>query len=430
MDGQQNVKSSIKRRLLTYVIVVTFVTAIPAFALSLLFSYQEAKTFQDTTLQQVGDLQAIEPRLQHDMSQNKQFQLSVWLLADPELPQWIPSNLALGFHTLDSDEQRMRLWVSQHGEQRFVVMQPTSERDVIALDNALRSIIPLLILMPLLSGLIWVGVSKELASVTQLAEAIDQWVDPMPKSLPQQAVPSELQGFVLAINHLLDRIHRLFVRQQRFSADAAHELRTPLAALSLQVQNLVQAKEPHEWQQRIEPVTQGIARCQRLATQLLDFNRLQSQTYPKQPIELHGLLLELLSLYWAGAEAKEQTLVLDMSDSTLLVHSHAEALQLIIGNGLDNAIKYAPVGSVILLTVTQSNSDWLVCILDEGVDVVEDKLNSLFEPFLRAHAGEVVGNGLGLSIAASAAEQLGAKLSLRQRLDGSSGLCFCLAHPS
>lgn len=381
MDGQQNVKSSIKRRLLTYVIVVTFVTAIPAFALSLLFSYQEAKTFQDTTLQQVGDLQAIESRLQHDMSQNKQFQLSVWLLADPELPQWIPSNLTLGFHTLDSDEQRMRLWVSQHGEQRFVVMQPTSERDVIALDNALRSIIPLLILMPLLSGLIWVGVSKELASVTQLAEAIDQWVDPMPKSLPQQAVPSELQGFVLAINHLLDRIHRLFVRQQRFSADAAHELRTPLAALSLQVQNLAQAGDMNQVQLRLEPVTRGVERCQRLAEQLLELNRLQGQPYPKHAVNLEALLLELLSLYWSAAEQKRQTLILDMPDARMTLKSHAEALTLIISNGLDNAIKYAPEASEIKLNVVQTPTEVMINICDEGSGLDENILPSLFEPF-------------------------------------------------
>lgn len=423
-------RSSIKRRLLTYVALVTALTAIPAFALSLLFSYQEAKSFQDKTLQQLGDLNVVDARLHHQVSHDKQYQLSVFLLSDADLPTWLSPKLNLGFHTLSDGEQAIRVWVSQQGNERFVVMQPTSERDVIALDNALRSILPLLVLLPLLSGLIWLGLSKELASMALLAKTIDQWIEPMPQSLPPESVPAELRGFIVAINHLLARWHQLFVQQQRFSADAAHELRTPLAALSLQVHNLVQAKEPHEWQQRIEPVTQGIARCQRLATQLLDFNRLQSQTYPKQPIELHGLLLELLSLYWAGAEAKEQTLVLDMSEPTLLVHSHAEALQLIIGNGLDNAIKYAPAGSAILLTVAQSDSDWLVCIVDEGVDVVEDKLNSLFEPFLRAHTGDVLGNGLGLSIAASAAEQLGAKLSLRQRLDGSSGLCFCLAHPS
>lgn len=428
MDGQQNVKSSIKRRLLTYVIVVTFVTAIPAFALSLLFSYQEAKTFQDTTLQQVGDLQAIESRLQHDMSQNKQFQLSVWLLADPELPQWIPSNLTLGFHTLDSDEQRMRLWVSQHGEQRFVVMQPTSERDVIALDNALRSIIPLLILMPLLSGLIWVGVSKELASVTQLAEAIDQWVDPMPKSLPQQAVPSELQGFVLAINHLLDRIHRLFVRQQRFSADAAHELRTPLAALSLQVQNLAQAGDMNQVQLRLEPVTRGVERCQRLAEQLLELNRLQGQPYPKHAVNLEALLLELLSLYWSAAEQKRQTLILDMPDARMTLKSHAEALTLIISNGLDNAIKYAPEASEIKLNVVQTPTEVMINICDEGSGLDENILPSLFEPFFRAHDGQVIGNGLGLSIAQTAAQQLGARIEVTNRLN-QKGLCFVLWHP-
>lgn len=423
-------RSSIKRRLLTYVALVTALTAIPAFALSLLFSYQEAKSFQDKTLQQLGDLNVVDARLHHQVSHDKSYQLSVFLLSDPDLPPWLSPELSLGFHTLEADGQHMRLWVGQQGNERFVVMQPTSQRDVLVLDSALSAILPLLVLLPLLSGLIWLGVSKELASMTQLAKAMDDWVEPMPQSLQIAAVPTELRGFVVAMNHLLARWHQLFVRQQRFSADAAHELRTPLAALSLQVQNLAQAQEAHEWQQRIEPVMQGVARCQRLATQLLDFNRLQSQTYPKQTIELHDLLLELLSLYWAAAEAKEQTLVLDMPDSTLLVCSHAEALQLIFGNGLDNAIKYAPVGSEILLTVTQSNSDWLVCIVDEGVDVVQDKLNSLFEPFLRAHAGEVVGNGLGLSIAASAAEQLGAKLSLLRRLDGSSGLCFCLTHPS
>lgn len=420
--------SSIKRRLLTYMITVTVITAVPAFVLSLLFSYQEAKDFQDITLQQVGDLQVVESRLHHDIHRDKQYQLSVLLLSDPELPQWIPSNLSLGFHTLDSDEQRMRVWVGQQGEQRFVVMQPTSERDVIVLDNALRSILPLLMLMPLLSGLIWLGVSKELASVTQLAKAIDQLVDPIPKSLPQQSVPSELQGFILAINHLLARLHQLFVRQQRFSADAAHELRTPLAALSLQVQNLAQASDMNQVQARLQPVTQGVERCQRLAAQLLELNRLQSQSYPKQPVKLEILLLDLLSLYWSAAEQKQQLLVLNMPNPRMTINSHAEALALIIGNGLDNAIKYAPENSEITLSVAQTATEVVIRICDEGNGIEETVLHSLFEPFFRAHEGRVIGNGLGLSIAQTAAQQLGVRVEVVNRLEG-KGLCFALWHP-
>lgn len=420
--------SSIKRRLLSYVVLVTLVMAVPVFALSFWYAYSEAKAFQDRTLQQIAELAQADTHWHHQVSGDQRYQLSLYSLNDPELPDWINPYLSNGFHTLKHEQQTMRLWVGDQVSGRFVIMQPTEKRDAIAWDNAISAIIPLLVLMPLLSGLIWLGVVKELRSVAEMSKAIDAQLDSIPTSLPNQSVPKELQGFISAINQLLARLHHLFLRQQRFSADAAHELRTPLSALSLQVGNLSQVHSLDQLQERLMPVTQGVERCQRLAIQLLDLNRLQVQKYSKAPVDLHAFLLDLLALYWSAAEEKQQSLSLVMADSPLMIKSHSEALSLILGNGLDNAIKYAPNHSTIVLQVTETAVDVIVNIQDQGQGIESRQLERLFEPFARADNGSVSGNGLGLSIAQTAAAQLGARLSLTNASE-QGGLMFQLYHP-
>jgi len=419
---------SIKTRLLMYLLLSLFVTGVPAFALSFYFTYQELEEFQDANLEEVAKLYINNNLASQHYEEHEDYQLSVFALNSKNLPSWLPANLSNGFHTLkDNDDETLRIWVGQNQQfEKIAVVQPTSERNELALDSALQVLIPLIVLFPLTGVLIWFILGNALKSIKRLAEQVDNLVDEVPKSLPKQDVPTELQGFIYAINRLLARLHLLFVRQQRFSADAAHELRTPLAALSLQVQNLEQASSLDEMKKRLQPLRLGIERSQRLTEQLLDMNRSQVQQYAKTPLPLNTLLLELLSLYWPKAEQKNMQLILEGQD--IVLNTHSEALLLILGNALDNAINYAPDKTDIVIRVINQNKHVLIEIEDQGKLNQSQSSEKIFEPFVRATQTHVVGNGLGLSIAKAAASQLQAQITLQNK-PHNLGVVFCLKHP-
>jgi len=419
---------SIKTRLLMYLLLSLFVTGVPAFGLSFYFTYQELEEFQDSTLEQVAKLYINNNLAKQHYQKHEDYQLSVFSLNSKDLPSWLPATLTNGFHTLnDNDDETLRIWVGQNKQhQKIAVVQPTSERNELALDSALQVLIPLIVMFPLTGILIWFIFGNALKSIKILAEQVDGLVDEVPKSLPNQDVPNELQGFIYAINRLLTRLHSLFVRQQRFSADAAHELRTPLSALSLQVQNLEQASTLEEMKKRLQPLKLGIERSQRLTEQLLDMNRSQVQQYQKTPLSLNGILLELLSLYWPKAEQKSMQLILEGQDIKL--NTHPEALLLILGNALDNAINYAPENTDIIIRVINQTQHVLLEIENQTEGRQKLSAEKVFEPFVRATETNVVGNGLGLSIAKAAAEQLQAQIALKNKSQN-SGVVFSLRHP-
>lgn len=419
-------RQSIKQRLFIYLLSTMLISGVSAFGLSLYFSYQEAKEFQDITLKQVAQLYS-NGIVTNQNTHNQEYQLSVFLIGDSDLPTWLPSNLNKGFYTLNNGQEELRVLVGENNhKQGFAIAQPTSERDEIVLDSALQTLIPLITLFPLTGLLIWLILRNELKSIEELARKIDSLVDEVPKSLPEQTTPMELQGFINAINQLLNRLHKVFVRQQRFTADAAHELRTPLAALSLQVQNLEKATNLEEMKTRLKPLKSGIERSQRLTEQLLDMNRSQVQKYEKSDLSLEKLLLELLSLYWPKAEHKTQQLLLEGADITL--NTHPEAFMLILGNALDNAIKYAPEGSEIIIRVIEDSENVLIQVENQGEGIHQHTIENAFEPFVRAIETDIIGNGLGLAIAKAAAIQLHAQVELQNKANN-TGVVFTLIHP-
>jgi two-component system OmpR family sensor kinase len=427
MDGKQRMKIiSLRKRLLIYLLIAMLVSGLAALATAFYFNNQDAKEFQDKTLSQIGQLSLTHKVIPNSQTQDSEYRITLYVLSENQSPQWLSSNLKPGFYTLSDGEQNLRVWIGETKTQKIAVTQPTSEQVEIVYDSTLRTLIPLLILLPLMGLVVWLGVTRSLKSVETLAQHIDGVVEEVPEHLPAQNIPIELQGFISAINSLLRRLQAIFIRQQRFIADAAHELRTPLTALSLQVQNLSQAKTLAEVQKRLVPLQKGVERGKRLTEQLLDLNRSQVQNYAKSPIDLHTFMLELLSLYWPAAEKKSQELILECPE-TLTLNSNSQALTLILGNGLDNAIKYSPEHSEITLRVVEYDNSIAIQIEDQGTKLSSSQIAQVFEPFVRLDESQIIGNGLGLAIAQSTAKQLGALLSLENNTCG-IGLVFKLIH--
>lgn len=424
-------RRSLQRHLSKTLGLAVLACGVAASLVAFYFAYSEAQEFQDDALRQVAALSV------GGRSQIRQLDMASKDVADPESrirvfrlpddpgPDWLPSGIAPGFHTLlDSGKLgELRVFVRDAGRgTRIVVAQSTESRNEIAINSALRTLAPLLLLLPILIGLIAYIVRGEMTPIKKLSENLDRQVAERPTRLPGHELPEEIAPFVEAINRLLERVDKLISGQRRFISDAAHELRTPLTALSLQAQNLAQAKSPEETRERLPPLQAGIERARKLTVQLLDLARLQAGEPAWSDVDVTALARDLIAEFHPLAEAKGIDLGLEVH-GPVSIHSDPAVLRLIARNGLENALKYTPAGGEVTLGVAVDGNDAVLDILDNGPGIPLSERDRVFEPFHRLPGATEEGSGLGLAIAREAAISLGGRVSLQVPQSG-TGLVF------
>jgi two-component system OmpR family sensor kinase len=397
---------------------------------SFLLAYAEAKEFQDDTIRQIavladsgmvgpapasgaGDIAISDP----------ESRILVLQLPRHPRPQWLSADIRPGFHTLSGNGGQLRVYIRDDASgARTVVAQPTDARDEIAINSALRTLIPLLLLLPLLAMMIVRIVRMAFAPIARLSEGLDSQSADRPDPIPDTDLPKEIAPFVQAINRLLERINQLMAQQRRFIADAAHELRSPLTALSVQVQNLRQAQSVEIMQARVAPLQAGIERARHLTEQLLDLARTQSGGNGHAIVDVSGLVRELLAEFLPRAEAKGVDLGLEES-AHLSLRASPDRLRMILGNALDNALKYAPADGEVTIRLRLEGEAAVIEVVDNGPGIPVEERERVFDSFYRMTDTAGTGTGLGLSIAREAASRLGGIVTLHARPDG-PGLIF------
>lgn len=427
-------KRSLQRRLTFMlggaILLSGFVAAVASFTLT----YSEAKEFQDDMLRQIALLEtrtsgvlqrgkAGDQALAEDALSDPESRITVIHLPDDARPAWLVSDLATGFHTRETSGERLRIFVQKdaHGK-AIVVAQPTDTRDEIAMNSALRTLVPLLLLVPVMVWLIVRIVRSELAPISHLAGHLDEQPADRPLPLSDEDVPDEIVPFVHAINRLLKRVSDLMNQQRRFIADAAHELRSPLTALSLQAQNLEQAGTLETMRDRVLPLQAGIERARKLTEQLLSLARMQTGTTEQMVVDVSAMVRELIAEYLPMAEAKGIDLGLDEA-APLTLTAAPESLRLVLRNALENALKYVPEGGEITLRLYSDDAGDVIEVVDNGPGIPVAERERVFDPFYRVPGATGEGSGLGLAIAREAAANLVGSLSLLDRQDG-VGLVF------
>lgn len=417
---------SLQTHLLRRLTLVIVVSGLLAAAAAFVLSYLEAREFQDDMLQQIAVLST-----HHDPG-SKTPALAV---SDPEsrvqifhvpgqlLPDWLPADLAQGFHTLLTDNGEMRVCVVPAGAgAQTLAAQSTEVRNEIARDSALRTLLPVLLLLPLLLWLVIRILRTEFSGLDHLARGLDDQPAGWPQPLPEDGVPAEILPFVQAINRLLTRIAGLMQQQRRFVADAAHELRTPLTALQLQIQNLQQVQTPDVLAERLPALIDGVERARQLSGQLLGLARTQAGSAQPVKVDVSALALQLLAEFHPRAEAAGIDLGLDQHDRFMLLCA-PESLSLILTNALDNALKYTPAGGSVTLSLQRQGNVASIEVLDTGPGIAASELPRVFDAFYRIPGSAGTGSGLGLAIASEAAERNHGHITLTDRSDG-SGLLF------
>jgi two-component system OmpR family sensor kinase len=340
---------------------------------------------------------------------------------DP-VPSWLQADLGAGFHTEAAQPSAMRVFVRDLAPgERLVVAQPTDMREELAFGSALRTLVPLLLMLPVLVLLTVHIVRGELEPVRQMAENLDRQSPDSPHTLGAADVPAEIGSFVAAINRLLARVNRLIEQQRRFIADAAHELRSPLTALSVQAQNLEKAQSPQAMRERILPLMAGIERVRRLSEQLLSLAKTQAVSEAAN-IDVSRMVREMIAEFLAAAEQRGIDLGLEEA-APICVRAPPETLRLVLKNALDNALNYTPRHGQVTVRLAWQGEEAVIEIVDTGPGIPAPERERVFEPFYRIRGSPGQGSGLGLAIASDAAKRLGGRVTLRDRADG-TGLVF------
>lgn len=438
-------KRSLQRHLsMTLGSVIVFAGLVAALA-SFGIAYYEATEFQDDMLRQIAalhvsdtgkaslpkssiqdtqDIPISDPESRIIVINLPRDASPTWIyLPQNSRPAWFAGDLLPGFHTLNTDSGDLRVFVrnTPTGE-RMVVAQLTAARDEIAVNSALQTLIPLLLLLPLLVWLIVRIVRGELAPITRLSRNLDEQPADRPQAIVDDGLPNEITPFVQAINRLLTRVNLLIGQQRRFIADAAHELRSPLTALSLQAQNLMRAGSLDAVRERVVPLQDGIERARHLTEQLLHLARTQASAAEASAVDVSVMARELIAEHLPLAEARGIDLGLDETTPLFLLGSR-EALRLIVRNALENALKYTPEGGEVTLRLLSDEKGDAIEIVDNGPGIPIPERERVLDAFYRMPGTDGEGSGLGLTIAREAAIRLGGVVSLHER-PGGTGLVF------
>lgn len=396
---------------------------------SFMLAYGEAREFQDDMLRQIA-LIAARSAAAPEGSGKPDADVSdpesrVLVIRPPgsARPQWLPPGLSSGFHTVDGKGERLRVFVRRDAVSgETIVAQPTDVRDEIAINSALRTLVPLLLLLPLLVWMLVRIVRREFRPIAVFSRDLDDQAAERPMPLAQDGVPNEITPFIRAINRLLERINLLLGEQRRFIADAAHELRSPLTALSVQAQNVRHANSLEAVRDRVAPLQAGIERARLLTEQLLSLARAQAGAAPAAAVDASALARELIAEHMPAAIAKGIDLGLD-ERAPLVLQGAAESLRLVIGNALENAVKYTPPGGEVTLRLAAEPGMAVIEIIDNGPGIAPAERERVFDAFYRAAGTTGPGSGLGLAIAREAAARLGGELALDGKPVG-PGLVF------
>lgn len=314
-----------------------------------------------------------------------------------------------GYDSVSTSQEDWRVYTMELGPWVVQLAQPLSTRRTIATNAALRMLYPAMAVLPLLALLIWWAVGRVLAPLSALAGAIGRRDPAALEPLPQHNLPQEVDLMVEALNELIARQRALLASQQDFMADAAHELRTPLMAIRLQLQLLERAAGEQDKAEALDELKLGMARTTTLVERLLAVARLDSGTagLTVAPTDLAGLLERARAEVAPLAQARRIDLHIDAEPSVMVIGENRSLSSLMV-NLLENALRYTPEGGRVFASVAPTRVGARLTVIDTGPGIPPAERERVFERFHRVPGTTTPGSGLGLAIVKRVAELHGA----------------------
>jgi two-component system, OmpR family, sensor kinase len=332
----------------------------------------------------------------------------------------LPQRAVLGFSNVRANGTTYRIFSIATSNQTVQVAQDMAVRQRMAGTLALRTVGPIAVMAPMLMLVVWWVVSGSLAPVARVRRQVAARRADDLSPVSEADLPDEVRPLVLELNLLFGRVKTAFDAQQHFVADAAHELRSPLAALKLQALSLERAPDEQARAVAIGRLTAGIERATRLVEQLLVLARQEADASQLAPLDLTELARRTLGELAGLAQARHIDLGLHHADQAS-VAGHPDALVILLRNLVDNAIKYTPAGGTVDVELRRAgNGAVTLCVEDSGPGISPEERERVFSRFYRVPGSAAGGSGLGLAIIKAIAERHGATLALEQseRLGG------------
>jgi len=310
-----------------------------------------------------------------------------------------------------------------HDGRRVQVFQSGTFRAHLAAERAGAALAPVMILLPLALLILW-GVSGAMSRAVQdIGRQAALQDENTISEIPLDRVPYELKPMVASFNSLLTRLRDAFATQRRFVQDAAHELRTPITAVALQLENVRADMPAGACQQSFGQLEAGVSRAQRLIDQLLKLSRQEAPVMEAaSTVDLHAQLHESMNALIALADQRNIDLGMvgqDFYGPAPTWRCAAHDLRSVVDNLLENALRYTPEGGVVDVRLVTDGGKPAIEVIDTGPGIPPDQLPRVFDRFFRVPGSAVRGSGLGLSIAQAAAQRCGLRITLRNREDRS-----------
>lgn len=418
---------SLRRTALLWMTVLLAIVGTAAVVISYVYANIEASEFLDGQQRQIalnageGLRKVLTPPA--DQDREDEFSITIWDAAGhpihDSMPEvHIPRQSQQGFTDISVGGRRWRVYMASDGLNTVQVAQRSEVREELARDAAIGVAAPLLVVIPLSWIVVGWAMNRMLGRLDTLARELVQRSANANKPIPLDGIPSEVAPLVRGMNSLIARLSAAFELQKRFLADAAHELRTPLAAIQIQADGL--ASDAND---RKAAITDGVRRASGLVNQLLRLARLDEPALAQshEVVEIAPLLLACMADYVEIAERKGIDLgVIDQIETTF--RGSSGELRVLLENLIDNAVRYTQRGGTVDISLRREGKQAVIEIVDSGPGIPGGAEERIFDRFFRAAPVDIEGTGLGLAIARRSAERNGGSVTVANRTDGKRGV--------
>jgi signal transduction histidine kinase len=414
-------KNSIRGRLLLWQISALMLTGLLVSIITYVLAWDAFNKLRDNGLEQIA-YSVVRHGVQYDddeevRNDRGQFVSQIWA-ADGKLfyssiDEAGPPQQPPGLNVIEWKGTEWRVYALKEGGLTIQVATTSASRARRFATIAPWLLLPLVVLVVVLGLLIRAAVVRALAPLEHVRAEIGQRGVMSLHALDARGMPDEVAPLVETLNDLLVRLDQALVAQRRFIADAAHELRSPLTAVKLQAQIASRAQSESEREAALAQLSGGVDRAAHLIEQLLGMARLEPSARQATfaPVALDALIKQVVADFSTQADAHHIDLGVAACEALTLT-GQAGSLRMLLGNLVDNALRYTPDGGRVDVELSGVDGNAVIAVSDSGPGIPESERERVFERFYRLAGSETTGSGLGLSIVRQVAVLHGGRVEL------------------
>src|SRR3990167_10145701 len=368
----------------------------------------------------------------------QQFHFQTWskdgtsLMRSSNLPDISLQHAPLGFsdQVIKGNDWRIYSTYDLKSQSKIVIAELYNIRRELVDDIAHSNANILLITYPVFGILVWFIINFALRSITRVTTEISNRASTFLEPVQLTEIPVEIKPLVAELNQLFIRLKLAFERNKSFAADAAHELRTPLAALKTHVKVAIKATNDSDKNKALQKVIESVDRSSHAVAQLLTLSRLgeEESLTDTRSVDLHKLATEIIAFLAPQALEKNIDIELAPPPHDCIVLGNDTAIGILIRNIVDNAIRYTPINGEVKVSIVNVNRKIILRVTDTGSGIPVELRERVFERFYRILGTKASGSGLGLAIVSQIATLHHAEINLSTPPHG-AGLQFDVAFP-